>query len=116
MRKIALIPPLCGLLLLAGCSTEKPFVLSDYRAHQRGVVQACYSEDKGSLEDTTKLAENICKEFDRTAKLQLLQPYQCTWTAPVMATYSCVPRPGETPAPILLHNAPMRHDTPLPPF
>jgi len=116
MRKFALIPPLSGLLLLAACSTEKPFILSDYRAHQRGVVQACYSEEKGTLEQTTALAENICKEFDRTATLQLLQPYQCSWSAPVLATYSCQARPGESPAPILLHNAPMRHDTPLPPF
>lgn len=108
--------PVAILMSLAGCADEKPYVMSDYRYHQRGIVQACYSDDTASLPQATALAEDVCKQFDRTAQLQLLQPYQCSWTAPVLATYSCVARPGESPAPILLHNAPMRHDTPLPPW
>lgn len=107
---------LLTLLLLAACAEEKPYVMTDYRYHQRGIVQACFNEENGTLQQATQLAETVCSQFDRTAKLQLLQPYQCSWAAPTLATFSCVARPGETPLPILLHNAPMRHDTPLPPW
>jgi len=116
MHPIVRVSPFLLLIALAACADEKPYIMSDYRYHQRGVVQACYSEENGTLAQATELAEGICKQFDRTAKLQLLQPYQCSWTAPTLATYSCVPRQGENPTPILLHNAPMRHDTPLPPW
>ena len=108
---------LLSLLLLAGlsaCATEKPYVMSDYRFHQRGVVLACYNEENATLAQTEAVAEEVCHQFDRTAKVQLVQPYQCSWTAPTLVTLSCVARPGENPGPILLHNAPMRHDTPLP--
>ena len=108
---------LAPILLLAGlsaCSAEKPYVMSDYRFHQRGVVLACYNEEKATLAQAEAVAEEVCHQFDRTAKVQLVQPYQCSWTAPTLVTLSCVARPGETPGPILLHNAPMRHDTPLP--
>lgn len=116
MRNFPRCLSLLGLLALVACASEKPYILTDYRFHQRGLVQACYDDQTASLQQATQLAEDICVEFDRTAKLQLLQPYQCSWAAPVLATYSCVARPGETPLPILLHNAPMRHDTPLLPW
>jgi hypothetical protein len=116
MTRLLRILPLLLPLGLAGCSAEKPYVMTDYRYHQRGIVLACYNEDSGSLQQAEALAEDVCRQFDRTAKLQLLQPNQCSWTAPTLATFSCVARPGESPAPILLHNAPMRHDTPLPPW
>jgi hypothetical protein len=114
--------PTQGLLFLfiltglGGCAPEEPYVLSDYRFHQRGTVLACYSDDTATVAQAQTLAEGICQQYDRTAKLQLLQPYQCSWSAPTLATFSCAARPGETPAPILLHNAPMRHDTPLAPW
>ncbi len=113
--------PLSLLLLigtvagLSACESEKPFVLSDYRYHQRGVVQACYNEDHATIEDVLKLVEKeVCSQYDRTAEVQLVQPLQCSWTAPTMVTLHCVARPGENPGPILQHGAPMRHDTPLP--
>jgi len=78
---------------LGGCAPEEPYILSDYRFHQRGMVVACYNDDTATVTQAQTLAEGICQQYDRTARLQLLQP-----------------------APILLHNAPMRHDTPLPPW
>ena len=101
---------------VAGCAEEKPYVQTNYRFHQRGIVQVCFNEAKANLQQATDLAEGICREFDRTAAVQLIQPYQCSWAAPTLVNYGCFPRPGENPAPILLHNAPMRHDTPLPPW
>jgi hypothetical protein len=110
-----LLPALI-LLGLAACSPEKPYVVTDYRFHQRGIVQVCYDEGAANLEQAQQLVEDVCRQYDRTAKAQLVQPYQCSWRAPVQATFACVPRPGENPGPILLHSAPMRHDTPLPPW
>jgi hypothetical protein len=104
------------VFLVAGCAEQKPYIQTDYRYHQRGIVQACFNESKSNLQQATDLAEGICRQFDRTASIQLVQPFQCSWAAPTLATYACTARPGETPAPILLHNAPMRHDTPLPPW
>ena len=114
MKKPLCLLPLAALALLSACESEKPFVLTDYRFHQRGVVQACYNEEHGSLAQAQALAEEVCRQFDRTSQVQLVQPYQCSWSAPTLVTLSCVARPGEAPGPILLHNAPMRHDTPLP--
>ena len=111
---VRLLPLLAIFLQLAACAPEKPYILTDYRNHQRGIVQACFSEENATIEQAQALAEDVCKQYDRTALLQLVQPNQCSWLAPVQAYFSCVPRPGETPAPILLHNAPLRHDMPLP--
>jgi hypothetical protein len=112
--------PLSLLLLigmsagLTACETEKPFITTDYRFHQRGIVQACFSEENATVADAQTLAEEVCRQYDRTAVVQLVQPYQCSWSAPTLVTLHCDARPGETPAPILQHGAPMRHDTPLP--
>jgi hypothetical protein len=110
LRPLFLLLP----VLLSACAEEKPYVMSDYRFHQRGVVLACYNEEHATLAQAEAVAEEVCHQFDRTAKVQLVQPYQCSWSAPTLVTLSCVARPGENPGPILLHNAPMRHDTPLP--
>jgi hypothetical protein len=103
------------LVLLAGCGSDDPYLLSDYRYHQRGRVIVCYDPDTARPEHVQAIAEEVCRGFDRTAHLDLIQPNQCAWTAQSEAMYSCVPRPGETPGPIREHLAPMRHDTPLPP-
>jgi len=114
-KTLRLSLPLVALALSA-CAADKPYIMTDYRAHQRGIIQACYNEETATLAQTQELAEEVCHQFDRTAQVQLIQRYQCSWSAPTLVTLSCVARPGETPAPILLHNAPMRHDTPLPPW
>jgi len=116
MKKALRLLPLLVLAGLSACSAEKPYILTDYRAHQRGIVVACYNEDSATLAQAKALAEEVCHQFDRTAQVQLIQRDQCSWSAPTQVTLSCVPRPGESPGPILLHNAPMRHDTPLPPW
>ena len=114
-NRLLLVLPLLGLVLaLSACESEKPFVITDYRFHQRGVIQACFNEDHATVADAQKVAEEICRQYDRTAQVQLVQPLQCSWTAPSLVTLVCVPRPGENPGPIMLHGAPMRHDTPLP--
>ncbi|MTJ81785.1 MAG: hypothetical protein F8N37_12305 [Telmatospirillum sp.] len=100
--------------VLSGCAADDPYLFTDYRYHQRGSVVICYNEDTTTLEQVTQMAEEVCRPFDRTAKLQLNQPYQCSWTAPTQAIFFCTPRPGETPPPIQPHLAPMRHDNPLP--
>jgi len=116
MKKLSRLASLLVLAGLSACTAEKPYVMSDYRYHQRGVVLACYSEENATLAQAVAKAEEVCHQFDRTAKVQLVQPYQCSWSAPTLVTLSCVARPGENPGPILLHNAPMRHDTPLAPW
>jgi hypothetical protein len=98
---------------LAACESEKPYVMSDYRFHQRGVVLACFNEEHATIADVQKVAEEVCHQYDRTAEVQLIQPLQCSWTAPTLVTLRCAARPGENPGPILQHGAPMRHDTPL---
>jgi len=118
LRKPSPMPATAGLLfalLLTGCAAEGPFVATDYRYHQRATVAVCYNDEISTAEQAQAMAEEICRQYDRTAKLQLVQLYQCSWTAPTRATYNCVARPGEHPAPITRTNAPMRHDTPLPP-
>jgi len=116
MKNLPLRPfLLLGLTLaLTACEAEKPYILSDYRLHQRGVVQACFNEENATVADAVKVAEEVCRQYDRTVAVQLVQPYQCSWSAPTQVTMSCVARPGENPGPVLQHGAPMRHDTPLP--
>jgi len=116
MKNLSLRPLLLlGLTLaLTACEAEKPFILSDYRLHQRGVVQACFNEENATVADAVKVAEEVCRQYDRTVAVQLVQPYQCSWSAPTQVTMTCVARPGENPGPVLQHGAPMRHDTPLP--
>ncbi|MDR3441083.1 hypothetical protein [Telmatospirillum sp.] len=110
----AALSALTAATLLAACGTEAPFVLSDYRQHQRGSVVVCFDDDTSTVAQAMALAEDICRQYDRTAKLHLVQPNQCSWTTPSQATFLCVARPGESPPPISPHLAPMRHDTPLP--
>lgn len=103
-----------GTLVVSGCA-EAPYVTSDYRYHQRGIVQICLDEGTAKIGDTKKLAEEICRQYDRTSNETLVQRYQCSWTAPTLVTYTCVARPGETPPPFTEHLSPMRHDTTLGP-
>ena len=105
----ALSVPLCG------CATERPYVFTDYRYHQRGQVIVCYNERDSKPEEVKGLADDICKQYDRMAYLALEQSNQCSWTAPDQAFFFCVPRPGETPAPLVERMSPMRHDPRLPP-
>ncbi len=111
------LPPflLPVIFLLTGCGSDRPFLLSDYRLHQRGQVVVCYSESSSTADEVKATADEVCRQYDRVAKLELVQEEQCSWTEPSEARFSCVARPGETPSPILQHMAPMRHDTPLPP-
>jgi hypothetical protein len=118
LRRLALFPLFPALtiaLALAACSPEPPQVLTDYRFHQRGTVAICFSEEKSTIADVTAMADDICRQYDRVAKLVLQQPYQCSWTAPTEAYFACIPRPGESPPKIVPHLAPMRHDSALPP-
>jgi hypothetical protein len=111
----ALVAILASSMFLAACVAEAPYVYTDYRFHQRGAVIVCYNEDQASPAQVNALAEEICRQYDRTAQFVLQQPFQCSWSAPTQVTYSCVARPGETPGPIIPHRPPMRHDPPLPP-
>ena len=45
LRPLFLLLP----VLLSACAEEKPYVMSDYRFHQRGVVLACYNEEHATL-------------------------------------------------------------------
>ena len=101
--------------LLTACTAEAPYLWTDYRYHQRGQVIVCYSDEKATPEQVKALADEVCRQYDRMASLQLQQKYQCSWTAPTQALFACVARPGESPPPIIQHLAPMRHDVPLPP-
>jgi dTDP-4-dehydrorhamnose reductase len=115
-RRTAFVAALAGLIpLVAGCAPEAPYVYTDYRYHQRGQVIVCYSDEKGTPEQVKALADEVCRQYDRVAMLQLQQEYQCSWTAPTQAVFHCMPRPGENPPPIVQHHAPMRHDPALPP-
>jgi hypothetical protein len=100
---------------LAGCASDGPYTFTDYRWHQRGQVVVCYDESSTTDEQARAVAEDICQQYDRTTQWVQKQNYQCSWTAPMQAIFQCVARPGENPAPVIQHNAPMRHDTPLPP-
>jgi len=101
-------------VLIGGCAADAPYLYSDYRYHQRGSVIVCYSDENTTPEQVKAMADEVCRQYDRVARLQLQQPYQCSWTVPTQALFNCVPRPGENPPPIIRHNAPMRHDPPLP--
>ena len=119
MSRRPFLSALAGLLALAaplaGCMSERPYLFSDYRYHQRGQVIICYSARDSKPEEVKVLADDICRQYDRMAVLALEQGNQCSWTAPDEAFFACVPRPGETPAPIVERKSPMRHDPRLPP-
>ncbi len=104
----ALAAPL--LYLLAACGGGDPYVLSDYRSHQHGVVEVCFDEGKSRLADATRLADDVCRQYDRMAELELRQADQCNWATPTLALYYCVARPGETPAPLVPQQAPLRRN------
>jgi hypothetical protein len=112
-RLSSVVFALTGLVLLAGCSAKAPYVITDYRYHQRGIVQICFDEKTATVADLKPLSEEICRRIDRTAKIAYVQPYQCSWTTSTLATYLCAARPGETPPPLVDHPAPMRHDPSL---
>ncbi len=106
---------LAGTALMAGCA-EAPYVYTDYRSHQRGSVIVCFNEGTATVKDAKVLADEICKQYERTSQLALVQSYQCSWTAPTQANFACVARPGETPPPFVEHLSPMRHDPSLGPM
>lgn len=93
---------------LAGCGGGAPYVLSDYRLHQKGMVEVCYDEKSTPQDRVLKLADSICGQYDRMAALQLVQQDQCNWTTPDIALYYCVARPGEHPRPLVPQKAPLR--------
>lgn len=107
MSPVRSAPLLALLALLAGCA-ERPYLRSDYRIHQSGRVEVCYNKEKATPREVWQLAENVCERYDRTAELKLQQVGQCSWTAPSLAYFSCEARPGETPAPFVKQNAPLR--------
>ena len=97
-----------ALAALAGCGGGAPFVLTDYKSHQSGIVEVCYDDAKTSIADAQKLADGVCKLYERTADFQLAQRNQCTWRTPELALFYCVARPGETPPPFVPQKAPLR--------
>lgn len=107
-----LVAALTATVMVTGCA-EAPYLYSDYRYHQRGVVYVCINEDTATIADAKKLADEVCRPFDRTSKLTLVQRYQCSWSAPTYITFNCVARPGETPPPFAEHLSPMRHESGL---
>ena len=102
-------------VLLGSCAAEAPYVYTDYRFHQRGQVIVCYDDSTTKMTEIKAIADEICRQYDRTSQFVLKQSSQCSWTVPDQAIYTCVPRPGENPPPIIPHMAPMRHDAELPP-
>lgn len=114
-RHIRAVGALSLAALLAGCGGGAPYVLSDYRLHQKGMVEVCY-DGKSAPQDQAltpqkqalKLADGICSQYDRMATLQLVQENQCNWTTPDIALYYCVARPGEHPRPLVPQKAPLR--------
>lgn len=111
-RRLALLALLSSVV--AGCAGEAPYLLTDYRYHQRNQVIVCFNEARNKLADAKAMADGVCEQYDRTSQLALLQPNQCSFTAPTQAVFTCAARPGETPAPMPRRSAPMRHDAPLP--
>jgi hypothetical protein len=93
---------------LSGCGGGRPFVLTDYRDHQKGIVEVCYDHGSTSMAQASQLADHICDQYDRVASLQLHQFNQCSWTTPDIALFYCVARPGETPPAFVPQKAPLR--------
>ncbi len=114
-RFVPLAAALSAVVLTVGCA-EAPFVMTDYRYHQRGSVSVCFNERTTTVKDAKVLADEICRQYERTSQLSLIQSYQCSWTAPTQASFTCVARPGETPPPFVEHLSPMRHDPSLGPM
>ncbi len=94
--------------LAAGCGGGAPYVLTDYRSHQKGIVEVCYDHTMTSMAQATQLADHVCDQYDRTASLQLRQRDQCNWATPDVAMFYCVARPGESPRPLVPQKAPLR--------
>lgn len=111
-RRRAPLLALGAVLCLGSCAPEQPYVRSDYLVHQRGQVQVCYNESRANLSQAQTLADEVCREYDRTARFQLQQELQCNWTSPTLAIFACVARPGESPAPLSRQVAPLRRSTP----
>ena len=103
---LTLLAPLGAAL--AGCGGGAPYVLTDYRNHQRGLVEVCYDHRMTPLHQAQKLADEICVQYDRMAAFQLAQRDQCNWRTPDIALFYCVARPGETPPPFVPQKAPLR--------
>jgi hypothetical protein len=116
-RPLLAVAALAALGALSSCGTPDPaYVQTDYRYHQRGEVQVCYNDQKATPELVQSMADDICKQYDRRAELWLQQKYQCSWSAPTLATFYCRARPGENPPPLVSKKAPMRHDPSLPAY
>ncbi len=112
-RWIALYVGLAALL--SGCGGGRPYVATDYRVHQRGLVLVCFDPALTTIDQAKTLADTVCKEYDRVAKYFLEQKDQCSWRAPTQVTFTCVARPGENPPPFTDRRNPMRHEPALPP-
>ena len=97
-----------AVAVLAGCGGGRPYVLTDFRDHQKGIVEVCYDRGTTSMVQATKLADGICDQYDRVASLQLRQNEQCNWATPDIALFYCVARPGEKPPPFVPQKAPLR--------
>ena len=93
---------------VAGCGGGQAYVLSDYRQHQLGKVEVCYDDHKTSLDQARVLADGVCQQYDRMASFQISQRDQCNWRTPDIALFYCVPKPGETPPPLVPQKAPLR--------
>jgi hypothetical protein len=93
--------------VVAGCG-GRPYVLTDYRQHQKGQVEVCYDSNSTSIDQAKALADGICDQYSRMAKFELSQRFQCNWRTPDIALFYCVARPGETPPPFVKQTAPLR--------
>lgn len=116
---------LTAAVLLAACGGGAPYstggpspgvigtVGSEYRLHQRGAVMICYDRRTTSRAVIQKMADDICAPYDRIAKYASTLHNQCSMSAPDLASFSCVPRPGENPPPIVIRDNPSRHEVPI---
>ena len=103
---------LLAIFALAGCGGGDPYVLTDYRYHQRGIVEVCYDQGKTTLDQARALADGVCGQYDRMARFEIAQRNQCNWRTPDLAEFYCVARPGETPLPFVEQKAPLRGSMP----